>query len=155
MQIWEDLGRNTTDQLLIESAYGYASGMTMLDAAALFYQADVDLNNGANYLSICNRFQSRGLMGTCPNSVNEHTISLGSKLLNSQSFAKGSDNAIILLNRTEETLISIYNINGQLIKSSTHHTDEISISPEDHKAGVYLVEIIGASGREIFKLVRF
>ena len=155
MQIWEDLGRNTTDQLLIESAYGYASGMTMLDAAALFYQADVDLNNGANYLSICNRFQSRGLMGTCPNSVNEHTISLGSKLLNSQSFAKGSDNAIILLNRTEETLISIYNINGQLIKSSTHHTDEISISPADHKAGVYLVEIIGASGREIFKLVRF
>ena len=155
MQIWEDLGRNTTDQLLIESAYGYASGMTMLDAAALFYQADVDLNNGANYLSICNRFQSRGLMGTCPNSVNEHTISLGSKLLNSQSFAIGSDNAIILLNRTEETLISIYNINGQLIKSSTHHTDEISISPADHKAGVYLVEIIGSSGREIFKLVRF
>ena len=155
MQIWEDLGRNTTDQLLIESAYGYASGMTMLDAAALFYQADVDLNNGANYLSICNRFQSRGLMGTCPNSVNEHTISLVSRLLNSQSFAKGSDNAIILLNRTEETLISIYNMNGQLIKSSTHHTDEISISPADHKAGVYLVEIIGSSGREIFKLVRF
>ena len=155
MQIWEDLGRNTTDQLLIESAYGYASGMTMLDAAALFYQADVDLNNGANYLSICNRFQARGLMETCPNSINENPVTLNSKLRNSQAFANGSDNAIILFNQTEQALISIYNINGQLIKCSTHHTNEISISPIGLKAGVYLIEIIGTSVRETFKLVRF
>ena len=155
MQIWEDLGRNTADQLLIESAYGYASGMTMRDAAELFYQADVDLNNGANYLSICNRFQARGLMETCPNSINEHAATLNSKLINSQAFANGSGNAVIRLNQLQDTKLNLYNVNGQLIKSTSQNTTELNVSPINLKAGVYLVEIIGASHREIFKLVKF
>jgi hypothetical protein len=129
--------------------------MTMRDAAELFYQADVDLNNGANYLSICNRFQARGLMETCPNSINEHAATLNSKLINSQAFANGSGNAVIRLNQLQDTKLNLYNVNGQLIKSTSQNTTELNVSPINLKAGVYLVEIIGASHREIFKLVKF
>ncbi|MBL4624532.1 MAG: T9SS type A sorting domain-containing protein, partial [Flavobacteriales bacterium] len=155
MQIWEDLGRDVTDQLLIESAYSYASGMTMPGAAALFYQADVDLNAGINFWSICNRFQARGLMGMCPNSINEHTISLNSKLVNSQSFAEGTGDAVIQLNRLEKVTMTIYRVNGQLIRSTTHNSSELSISPAQFKSGLYLIEIAGESGSETFKLVRY
>jgi hypothetical protein len=155
MQIWEDLGRDATDQLMLESAYGYSSGMTMVDAATLFYQADVDLNGGANFFSICNRFQARGLMSACPNGINKHKVVLDIELLNSQSFAKGTGGAIIRLNRLEETRMNIYSTNGQLIQTSVHNSPELAISPTLFKSGIYLVEVLGESRSNTFKLVKY
>ncbi|MFH1320122.1 MAG: T9SS type A sorting domain-containing protein [Bacteroidota bacterium] len=66
MQVWEDIGRETTDQILLQSLYSYAAGMTMTDAAYLFLQTDSMLNGGVNYFMIYKRFQDRGFLPSLP-----------------------------------------------------------------------------------------
>jgi len=66
MQIWGDIGRTTTDQILLQSLYSYAAGMTMVDAAYLFLQADSLLNGGVNYCVIYQRFEDRGFLPPIP-----------------------------------------------------------------------------------------
>ncbi len=66
MQIWEDIGRTTTDKILLQSLYSYVAGMTMTDAANLFLQADSLLNGGINYCVIYQRFENRGILPPIP-----------------------------------------------------------------------------------------
>ncbi len=66
MEIWDLLGRQTTDQLVLQSIYGWATGMSMMDAAQLLLQADTVLFGGANYNILCDRLEARGLIdGLC------------------------------------------------------------------------------------------
>ena len=62
MQIWETLGQNTTDQIMLQSLYSYASNITYTDAAYMFLDADSMLNAGANYYAIYYWFQERGIL---------------------------------------------------------------------------------------------
>jgi len=66
MQIWESIGRETTDQILLQSWYSHASNITMTDAAYLFLDADSMLNGGANYLISYYWFEQRGILPSLP-----------------------------------------------------------------------------------------
>ena len=65
MQIWGDIGRDKTDEILMESMYSYFSNMSMADAAVLYIGADSLLYNGSNYNAICQHFLNRGLVLSC------------------------------------------------------------------------------------------
>lgn len=63
-RIFEELGRETTDKLLLQSLFGLAANMSMKDAAMLLYDADTSLYGGANFCVIYNALLSRGLTDT-------------------------------------------------------------------------------------------
>ena len=62
MQIWETLGKETTDQIMLQSLYSYAQNITYTDAAYMFLDADSILNGGANYYAIYYWFEQRGIL---------------------------------------------------------------------------------------------
>lgn len=66
MQIWEDIGKATTDKLVLQSMYSYVSNMSMSDAALLIVQADSILNSGINRSVLYTRFVQRGLLQAPP-----------------------------------------------------------------------------------------
>jgi len=66
MQIWEVLGRETTDQIFLQSLYSYAQGISMADAAYMFLDADSLLNGGANYITCYYWLEKRGFLPPLP-----------------------------------------------------------------------------------------
>jgi Zn-dependent metalloprotease len=69
MEIWEDLGRDTTDQLLLESLHSYAANLKMNQAAKLFLLADSNLYGGQHAQQIISRFCARNLLTTDCNAI--------------------------------------------------------------------------------------
>ncbi|MBL4577407.1 MAG: T9SS type A sorting domain-containing protein, partial [Flavobacteriales bacterium] len=91
MQIWEVLGRETTDQIFLQSLYSYAQNISMTDAAYMFLDADSLLNGGANYVASYYWFEKRGIlpplpffsgtdgngdMATCPGSCDASVVAI-------------------------------------------------------------------------------
>ena len=66
MKIWEDIGKEKTDRILLQSLYGLESGMSMKDAAMLLYDADTFLYSGAHFCSIYRALVRKGLSDTFP-----------------------------------------------------------------------------------------
>ncbi len=66
IEIWEKLGAETTDKLIIESVYSHINNITLRDAAKFIVFADDLINNGANRIELCNVFINRGFLQTCP-----------------------------------------------------------------------------------------
>ncbi|MBL4657033.1 MAG: hypothetical protein JKX73_03470, partial [Flavobacteriales bacterium] len=66
MQIWEVLGRETTDKIFLQSLYSYAQNISMTDAAYMFLDADSALNGGVNYITCYYWFEKRGILPPLP-----------------------------------------------------------------------------------------
>lgn len=66
MDIWEGLGGQNTDALVLESLYNFTPGISLKDAAEIIIQTDQQLNNGINFDILCYWFATRGLYdGKC------------------------------------------------------------------------------------------
>jgi len=78
MQIWEVIGKETTDSITLESLSSYAKNITMTDAAYLFLDADSLLTGGANYLLSYYWFELRGILPPLPGGFNSVAVNLGS-----------------------------------------------------------------------------
>ena len=66
MQIWETLGKETTDQIFLQSIYSFAQNISYTDAAYMFLDADILLNDSANYYAIYYWFEQRGILPALP-----------------------------------------------------------------------------------------
>jgi len=62
MEIWGELGRETTDKLVFESIFSWYSNMDMPSAAELIFEVDSALNGNQNFLTLYIYFLSRGLI---------------------------------------------------------------------------------------------
>ena len=74
MDIWDDLGRDITDRLFLETHFLWGTSPSMVDAAEAFMQADWQLYNGSHICTILQHFNARGLSSLDINLVNK-TIS--------------------------------------------------------------------------------
>ncbi|MBN8702934.1 MAG: T9SS type A sorting domain-containing protein [Bacteroidetes bacterium] len=150
MQIWEDIGRETTDRILFESLYNYSSGMTMKDAAILFAQADSLLNGGANAASICKRMYERGLFDICYVAPNDGNFI---HVLNSIGFSDGTGLQVLFADITDAK-ISLYNTLGKnLYSHNLQAVGSFSLDGRNFAKGIYLLDIETTSQRKVFKLI--
>lgn len=157
MQIWNDIGREATDKLLLQSLYSYAQNMTMPQAATLFIQADSALNGGANYAAICRRFYDRGFIISCLVGIKEFSnVSKNIQLLNTREFADGSGNLTIQFKENSRAKISIYSVEGKKLFDENYlSAKQIQISGLGFPANVYILQI--KTDKELMntKLVKF
>lgn len=154
MQIWEEIGREPTDALQLQSLYSYASNMSLSDAAYIFLQADTLYFGGTHAWPITFWMVERGLL---PPSVGISDIHPSNKfrLLNSINFTNGTGETLLQLPSTDKALIEIYDISGKLLHShSIQNTNTFPISSETFKAGVYILSVTQNDWRENFKLVK-
>lgn len=164
MEIWGDIGRNRTDEILLESMYSYATGMKMTDAATLFVLADSSLNNGLYNVPICNRLFNRGLSKSCdPNknnssnidSMHYETIQIRYSLdsLNNFNYPK----AYIFSNLPVTATIQFIDIQGRIVYTEDNVSiiEKYEINRNLFAKGMYILRIKTSSGYTNLKFSNF
>jgi hypothetical protein len=139
MEIWEIIGREATDRLLIQANMSYATNMTMPQAALLFLQADELLYNSSHFLPIRDKMVARGLLPfdiSVPNLNNENL-----RLINSVAFFEGNGPLIIQTENGINSPIQIYNLEGKLILEKNSYRGKLELQPCELPKGLYLIKV--------------
>lgn len=147
MEVWDILGRNTTDRLLIESAALHLNNMSMQDAAYLFIYVNDISNGGAYREDICQIFFNRGLILNCPSvGLTSHVTST------SENTAWITENIIWFSNPVAENkTYQIFNLQGQIVQEGKIPKGNNSISINQNWKGLGLLKV----GNETYKLLNF
>ncbi len=166
MQIWGDIGRDTTDQLLLQSMYSFSNGMTMSDAASIYLQADSLMYGGKHAPKIYTRFCMRGFW-TCDSALVDTTITKANvnltkndkqevKIAGTDLFAIGEKGTIVNWVRAENVTIHIYSSNGKLVfsdqkaKVTTYTLPQLSLA-----SGMYILRVSLPNSTICFKLAKY
>ncbi len=152
MQIWEDIGREATDAIMIQAAFSFSSNMTMNQAAELFIQADTLLFNGVNFEPIQEYMCNRGLVGCSVGLEERKTEGRTFQIFNSAGFANGTSSATVVAQ--ESVSIKLYNAIGQLLLTDSNGSGILELSSEGLGSGVYLLEVSTESSTSTVKLVK-
>lgn len=153
MEIWAQIGRDKTDEVLLQSLYGYTSNLTMIDAAKLYLQADTMLNNNANAFIMRTEFARRNIL-SAPISIDEETNIEGISIINSIGFSKGLE-AILALKSYEGASATLYNSNGVMVSNYSINGSKTIISSQELGSGIYILAIQTKDGLFTKKLIRF
>lgn len=158
MEIWEDIGRENSDALQLQTIFGFGSGMSMKDAARLVIQADSALNNGAYYYQICDRFYNRGLIDICMTGIGKNIDPENSvQLLNTENFATGKGNAILRFNKPGEAIIQIFDVTGKLLfRKELKNENEFIIKGKGDElaSGMYFLNVLSEKNSVNFKIAK-
>jgi hypothetical protein len=156
MQVWELLGRDTTDRILIQSMYGYAKNMTMPDAAKLFIHADKQLYRGKHVKDITNLFVARGILSD-PTGIKDLTAvaNLNVKVNNSLAFAQSQGPLVIDAPEASIIHIKITGISGQIFYDEDLPAESKKIFEKPLPPGIYILNVTTEKGQSSFKIVKF
>lgn len=152
--ISEDLGREVSTKLLLNSIYSYFPEMNMQNAADLLMQADSILYGYAHAIELKTRLEQRGFKAVT--SLNE---TLGSalhiKIYNSDGFARGI--SPVTIQKPNGGLIQgvLYNMEGRLVMEATGFSNELQIKPGQLTLGTYFLSLKDEEGNsQVIKLLR-
>ena len=152
MEIWGDIGRETTDAIMIQAAYSFSEGMTMTQAAELFLQADTLLFNGDNFTPIRQRMFDRGLIpwnvGINDSDERQRPFSI----YNSAGFAAGTESVEIVSDKI--FTVKLYNSLGQELQSGVSTNGNYKLSGQNLLSGIYILDILVEDSSFSVKLVK-
>ncbi|MFT5919864.1 MAG: hypothetical protein ACI9FU_001678 [Granulosicoccus sp.] len=154
MEIWGDIGRDKTDKILMQSAYSYAEGMSMTDAAWLFIEAEELLYAAEYTYEIRQRMFDRGFIPWV--GVSESAASQDLRILNSELFAQGKANLVIEFEQQTDAVISVIDAMGRTIikeEISSKSSWELSAN-KITTTGFYTISIVDRDGYQGVKIVR-
>ena len=155
--IYTDLGRATTDALMLETLFYLTDSTTLPDAARFMIQADAIMNGGSNYVTLCHNFSMKSILewNCFPSSVAQKTKSENIvKVINSSDFNNGIGNVRFKLINAGNASLQLYDIQGRLLQTSNFKNNMLELSPQQYAAGMYLAKVETALGSITIKLSR-
>lgn len=154
MQIMDNIGREATDEILIEALHSFSTNMTMTDAANLVIAADVSLNGGGYVIPIRYWMCMRGFI-PCDVGIDENGIS-NFNVLNSYGFATRDEQAVIQFNSPQSGTIQLTDVMGRIIFSESFSGSfEHKISPKSLSSGIYLMNVTTQNFSSSYKLMKW
>lgn len=148
--IYNEIGRDATDSLILQAHYSYAQSILMSDGAQLLLDADSLLTNGHYHCPVYKHLYWHGFVPFDPNnpcgisSVTEETESGVQFWQNAKSFT--------CVNETGKPfLLQLYAVSGQLIFSKEEKGSRVDYENENLAAGVYLVVVSINGNKRSFK----
>ncbi len=154
MQIMDNIGREKTDEILIEALHSFSSNMTMSDAACLVIQADHTLNDGEFAIPIGWWMSQRGFT-VCGVGINELSKNHFT-VLNSYGFTTRNENAVIQFNSPQTGTIVLTDATGRIIISESFSgSSECKISPKNLSSGIYLTKVTTQNFSSSYKLMKW
>jgi hypothetical protein len=154
MQIMDAIGREETDEILIESMFSLAAQITMNDAACLLLQTAQTLNGGEHALKVSYYLALRGFSG-CGIGLNEVDKN-NLMLLNSYGFAARNEHAVIHFNAPQTGVMELTDATGRIIFSEQFsRVQELKISPENLSSGIYLTNVTTQNFSSTYKLMKW
>jgi hypothetical protein len=151
MQIWNDIGRDATDAIMLQAAYSFSGGMTMPQAALLFLQADTLLFEGAHFTPIHQHMYDRGLI---PWNVSIADVNRPNpfRLLSSSDFAEGR--GPVTVTGPASFTVTLTDALGRTVMQDRTTSNLFTLSPNGLASGLYLLNVQQGGSSKSFKLVR-
>lgn len=157
MQIENIIGRNTTQEIVLESMYSYADNISMADAAWLLVKSDSALNNGTNYPYICSIIKSRKFVNSCPvidGIDKKKNSSENISILNTEGFYNG-DCLTIISNNAIITSIEVTDAQGIEVFNQKCNLKKEELCSSSFSQGIYIIKISTNKSIHIQKLIKF
>jgi hypothetical protein len=156
MELWEQLGRETTDKLAIQTMFFNMPNSTFANAANALLLSDSILFDFAHKCEIYNVLWNRKFKSNfC---IDGNIISVSDiMVLNSAGFAAGTSSAQIVIAEENFSKADMYvtDVSGRkVLEQRNIFSRTISISPEQLPAGVYYIRIQTNNKRHTVKLLK-
>ena len=154
MEIWDHLGSEETDRIVIESLHSYFQQMKYPDAAMSVIMADSLYNNGQNFFTIWNAFFWRGILPSHPASVKETNQPMV-QLYGSTEFLKGGC-ATLLSDKELTGTVTVYNLSGKVVFDALiDRQPEFRICSSGFPQGLFILEYRDSRGSVVrYKLLK-
>jgi hypothetical protein len=152
MDIFDLIGRENTDKLVLETLYGSFPNMTMPQGAQLILAAEELLFGGLYYDVVFNALDARGLINPVAITTTENNGDI--QFLNTAGFTNNSAPIVIVLPDNDQYVINCYNSAGQLIQQINGNGKVIEWQQERAYCGLLLIEVITSTQKASTTLVR-
>jgi hypothetical protein len=153
MDIYFDLGKETTDKLMLHTISALSTNTSMHQAAKIFMKMDTVYYSSQNAMKIYKHFEKYCLLKQEDLNLNDEDL-LEFKILNSMGFSNGED-VIIEFKVKTVGRIKIYDAIGRTIKSLKFNSNRVSINSSNLNSGVYIVNVEMLGKSEKFKLIKY
>lgn len=128
MDVWDNLGRETTDKLMLQTLYSLSGNMTFKDAANEFLRSDTLLFNGTNFCEIYYPLLKKGLVDSLTTNVCElYDANLFVNAGNDTVICFGDSITLNAMNTNDGSSYLWTNNNNTTLSNST----SVTIAPEE------------------------
>lgn len=140
MEVWEKLGRETTDKLVLAALNSFSRNMTMNDAARLVLQADSVLYNGDYHSTLLNVLGSRGLVN--PQNLGVEGQSKPSQGWNPKAYYRDQAFVVELERPAQQLSITLQSLSGKVITQKIKGAqDQYQINASGLASGMYILHL--------------
>ena len=167
MVIWPQLGRTTTDKLMLQTLYSLGANISYHDAALMFMQADTLLNNGVNICIIANAFYNRGFIDSTytslPNGctllktgINDGPDGLEKlRVVNTDGFAFRNEPVMVeTIDGSFIQKLELLDVTGKTLTVLEPKGSITYLSGNGLAKGVYLLRVYAGTQYSTYKLVK-
>jgi hypothetical protein len=154
MDLYGELGKETTDKLVLHTVRAYYSNTTMEQAALIMMSMDSTFNSHKNSMVIFNTFKKYCILNDSHLANDDYTMSR-IKIINSKAFAQGGEMKIDFgYLFTGE--IKIYDINGvNILNTKIISKKDFSFNSENLNSGIYLINISSNQSSKTVKVCKY
>lgn len=156
-KIYDDLGRDKTDALMLETLLFLTDNSSLPDAARYMLKADTLLNGGVNAFDICQHFASKNILawdcfpvGLSETKANKDLVNV----INSLGFSQGVEPVIFKLNTSDAASFQLFDMNGSLLASKLFKNGMVELWPTSYASGIYIAKVATSKGIQTIKLSR-
>lgn len=136
MEVWEMVGKEVCDKIVVQSLSYYINGMTMVDAAQFLLQAEEDLYQGHYKDAMCSILESRGFIENCNTFAEEIRYTPNWQVIQKREVLE-----VTLHSKVLQT-VQLYNAIGQCV-AQTRGKTTLFLPTINIKPGVYFVVVTG------------
>ncbi len=155
MEINDVLGRTEADKLMYFSLFMQGSNMTMPQMARIILKGDSLLNASAYYTPVKRAFVHHNILQWGLSTGPEVIAAKDIKLVNTQAFANGQEDALVKLPMPADAQLAVYDMQGREVwTGNASHTEQISISPGIVAPGMYILHVSVGQVQQSFRLLR-
>ena len=149
MDIFDAVGKENTDKIVLETLYGSFDNMSMPDAAQIILASEESIFGGLYYEEVYNALDARGLIN--PVATENLTSNQTIQFKNTYGFSFNNEPLIIELPDHQKYTLRVYGMDGRLIYTDIGMDKTITLNPAKINIGIFILEII--TENEISNLV--
>ena len=141
MKVWTELGRDTTDALVLGALYMLSSNSKFIDIAKVIIDVDSLYHGGKNKSLLCSTFVNRKFLPTdyCLSGIGE--VEQIEELEVDDWLFRNNGELKVNLPNNEMAQISVYDPSGKLVVSFTDYESATVLPIGNTVSGVYFIEI--------------
>lgn len=143
MEIYSMIGRNATDEIVMEAIFSMSQNTTMPQMAMYVVQADAALNGSANYQVIVDAFIRRNILDASLSS--DDPLAYAKSQINLSGTHEFSMGGNLSIESVEQPIsqYTIYALSGKPLESHTleYPLQKISVGSENLSTGIYLLKV--------------